>query len=195
MTTALYLAHLNPVTNAHVDIIRDLMTQATRVKVMPVVFFDRERELGSRSFPFPYDVRYRMLRAVFGDEIDISPDYSFTAPFKRYLLTPRSWSLRRRIIHDVEGDYFSYTGDRAEAFMLRLFGLRPRVGQRRALSATSVKEGMYDAVSGGDDDWVSNVPKPVADIVRQEWDTVVQFAASNDDTMRVLGMKFPRTGW
>ena len=38
MTTALYLAHLNPVTNAHVEIIKELKKEADIVKVMPVIF-------------------------------------------------------------------------------------------------------------------------------------------------------------
>ncbi len=54
MITALYLAHLNPVTNAHVEIITELKKEADIVKVMPVVFKDGDREINSKSFPFNF---------------------------------------------------------------------------------------------------------------------------------------------
>lgn len=154
-TTALYLAHLNPVTNAHVEIISDLKGAAGTVKVMPVVFRDRDHnEVNSRSFPFSFEHRREMLESVFGDSIAISDDYTFYAPFKRYmppLLSPMSWRLRRQILRGVENRrYFSYTGDRAEGYMLRLYRLKPRVGTRRPVSAASVKERMYgDALAEG----------------------------------------------
>jgi len=148
--TALYLAHLNPVTNAHVEIISDLKGAAGTVKVMPVVFRDRDHnEVNSRSFPFSFECRREMLESVFGDSIAISDDYTFYAPFKRYmppLLSPMSWRLRGQILRGVESRrYFSYTGDRAEGYMLRLYRLKPRVGTRRPVSAASVKERMYGA--------------------------------------------------
>ena len=154
-TTALYLAHLNPVTNAHVEIISDLRGAAGTVKVMPVVFRDRDHnEVNSRSFPFSFELRREMLESVFGDSITISDDYTFHAPFRRYmppLLSPMSWRLRRQILRGVERRrYFSYTGDRTEGYMLRLYRLKPRVGTRKPVSAASVKERMYgDALAGG----------------------------------------------
>ena len=77
MITALYLAHLNPVTNAHVEIISDLKKQADVVKVMPVVFKDGEIEINSKSFPFNFEIRKKMLESVFGDSIKITDDYAF----------------------------------------------------------------------------------------------------------------------
>ena len=199
MVTALYLAHLNPITNAHSQIIRDLAGQADRVKVMPVVFRDGDTELNSRSFPFRFEVRERMLRAAVDDErVTISDDYLFVAPFKKYmppLISKKSWSLRHSILRGVEKDYFSYTGDGAEGLMLRLYRLRPRVGKRRPLSAASVKARLYEAACGGPDTWREDVPKEVARIISEEWDTVVKFADLPDDTMRVCGMKFPKSGW
>ena len=117
MITALYLAHLNPVTNAHIEIIKELKKQADIVKVMPVIFKNDENEVNSKSFPFNFKSRKKMLTSVFGDSIEISEDYSFFAPFKKYLpplLTPKSWKLRKQILNGVEGKYFSYTGDKAE---------------------------------------------------------------------------------
>ena len=240
--TALYLAHLNPVTNAHVEIISDLRGAAGTVKVMPVVFRDRDHnEVNSRSFPFSFECRREMLESVFGDSIAISDDYTFHAPFKRYmppLLSPMSWRLRSQILRGVERRrYFSYTGDRTEGYMLRLYRLKPRVGTRRPISAASVKERMYGAAlaeggagggHGPDDDhdrdddhgrddrdgaggsgaggsggaspeegrapggWESDVPEPVARIIRREWDVVGRFAGAEDMTTRILGMKFPK---
>ena len=116
MTTALYLAHLNPVTNAHVEIIKELKKEADIVKVMPVIFKYDNREVNSKSFPFNFETRKKMLESIFGNSIKITDDYAFLAPFKKYLpplIRRKSWKLRKQILNGVEGDYFSYTGDKA----------------------------------------------------------------------------------
>ena len=51
MTIAIYLAHLNPVTNAHSEIIKEL-TKEDDVVVMPVRFLSGNNEINSKSFPF-----------------------------------------------------------------------------------------------------------------------------------------------
>lgn len=199
LITALYLAHLNPVTDAHVEIIQDLIKKANMVKVMPVVFKDNNNELNSRSFPFDYNTRKRMLESVFDDTIRISDDYTFEAPFKKYIppiISKKSWLLRSNILNGVQGGFFSYTGDKSEGIMLRLYRLRPQVGRRRPISATSVKSLLYKSAANEDaGSWESHVPKPVANIIHEKWETVCRFAASPDETMRVLGMKFPKKGW
>ena len=199
MATALYLAHLNPVTNAHVEIITELMGEADRVKVMPVVFRDGGAEINSRSFPFTFEQRRDMIGAALGGGVEVTDDYTFAAPFRRYmppLLAPKSWGLRRRILRGVGGDYFTYTGDRAEGYMLRIYMLRPRVGRRRPLSAASVKEKMYRAAAGaGGGDWRRDVPPEVARVVEGSWGTVERFAGAEDRTTRVAGMKFPKDGY
>ncbi len=198
MITALYLAHLNPVTNAHVEIISDLKKQADIVKVMPVVFKDGDREINSKSFPFNFQVRKKMLESVFDDSIQITEDYAFFAPFKKYmppLLAPKSWQLRKQVLRGVEGDFFSYTGDKAEGIMLRIYRLNPKVGQRKQLSAASVKEKLYDAALGNNSSWKEDVPQNVASVIEENWDTVEKFAKSEDLTTRVAGMKFPKEGW
>ncbi len=109
MTTALYLAHLNPVTNAHVEIIKELKKEADIVKVMPVIFKYENREVNSKSFPFNFETRKKMLEAIFGDSIKITDDYAFLAPFKKYLhplVRRKSWKLRLKILNGVKGDYF-----------------------------------------------------------------------------------------
>ena len=198
MTTALYLAHLNPVTNAHIEIISDLKKDADIVKVMPVVFKDEEKEINSKSFPFNFEIRKKMLMSVFGDSIRITEDYAFFAPFKKYippLLAPRSWQLRKQILRGVEGSFFSYTGDKAEGIMLKIYRLKPKVGERKALSAASVKEKLYDTALGNVRQWEEDVPKGIAEIIKDNWDVVEKFAKAEDMTTRVAGMKFPKEGW
>ncbi len=198
MITALYLAHLNPVTNAHIEIISDLKKEADIVKVMPVVFKDEDKEVNSKSFPFNFETRKKMLISVFGDSIQITDDYAFFAPFKKYLpplLRRRSWKLRKQILQGVEGDFFSYTGDKAEGYMLKMYRLKPKIGKRKSLSAASVKEKLFDAALGKESTWKEDVPESVAKIIEEDWKTVEKFANIEDMTRRVAGMKFPKEGW
>ena len=198
MITALYLAHLNPVTNAHVEIIEELKKQADIVKVMPVVFKDEDREINSKSFPFDFEIRKKMLESIFGDSIKITDDYAFLSPFKKYLpplVRRKSWKLRKQILNGVEGEYFSYTGDKAEGYMLRLYRLKPKIGERKALSATSVKEKMYNAALKKESTWKEDVPEQIVKIIEEEWKTVEKFANQEDQTTRIVGMKFPKEGY
>jgi hypothetical protein len=198
LITALYLAHLNPVTKAHVEIIEELKKDADIVKVMPVVFKDGEKEINSKSFPFNFETRKKMLESVFGDSIQITDDYAFFAPFKKYmppLLSPKSWKLRKQILRGVEGEYFSYTGDKAEGYMLKMYRLKPKIGERKSLSAASVKEKLYDAALGKESSWKEDVPENIAKVIEEDWKTVERFADLEDMTTRVAGMKFPKEGW
>jgi len=197
MTIAIYLAHLNPVTNAHAEIIKDLVKN-DEVVVMPVRFLIDGKEVNSKSFPFTFELRKEMLESVFGDSITVSSNYTFHAPFKKYfppLVSRGSWELRKEILSQIDGDYYTYTGDKAEGLMLKIYRLKPKVGQRKKLSATSVKNDMYDSVSENKNDWEKQVPKSVAEIINKNWNVVEKFASSEDNTMRVLGMKFPREGY
>jgi hypothetical protein len=198
LITALYLAHLNPVTNAHVEIISELKKEADIVKVMPVVFKDDNREINSRSFPFNFETRKKMLMSVFEDSIKITDDYAFFAPFKKYLpplVRSRSWKLKKQILQGVEGDFFSYTGDKAEGYMLKMYRLKPKIGERRSLSASSVKEKLFDAALGKESTWKNDVPESIIKIIEEDWKTVEKFANMEDKTTRVAGMKFPKEGY
>jgi len=198
LSTALYLAHLNPVTNAHIEIIKELQMKADTVKVMPVVFKAKDREINSKSFPFSFEIRKKMLESVFADAITITDDYAFFAPFKKYfppLLSPKSWELRKQVLRGVNDEFFSYTGDKAEGIMLKIYRLKPKIGKRKAISAASVKEKMYDAALGNNTDWKSDVPESISKIIEEEWEIVKKFAKSEDMTTRVAGMKFPKEGW
>ena len=198
MITALYLAHLNPVTNAHVEIIKELKKNADIVKVMPVIFKYDDREVNSKSFPFNFETRKKMLESIFGDSIKITDDYAFLAPFKKYLpplVRRKSWKLRKQILNGVEGDYFSYTGDKAEGYMLKMYRLKPKIGERKSLSAASVKEKLYDAVLEKNSNWKEDVPKEIIKIIEDEWKTIEKYSSGEDMTTRVVGMKFPKEGW
>ena len=197
LTTAIYLAHLNPVTNAHIEIIGDLKKE-NNVIVMPVRFLKEENEVNSRSFPFNFETRKKMLESVFDDSIKVSTNYSFHAPFKKYfppLISPKSWSLRKQILQGIENDYFTYTGDKAEGIMLKLYRLNPKIGTRKMISATDVKNEMYAASQGTDSHWKKFIPASVAEIISENWETVKKFASVEDLTIRIAGMKFPKDGY
>ena len=197
MTTAVYLAHLNPVTNAHVEIIEELKKE-NDVIVMPVRFLKEENEVNSRSFPFNFATRKKMLESIFDNSIKVSTNYSFHSPFKKYfppLISPKSWSLRKQILQGIEKDYYTYTGDKAEGLMLKLYRLNPKVGTRKLVSATSVKNDMYTAAQGDKSSWEKFVPSSIAKIINENWETVKKFASKEDMTKRIAGMKFPKEGY
>ncbi len=197
MTTAIYLAHLNPVTNSHVEIIEELKKE-NKVVVMPVRFLNEEKEVNSKSFPFNFEIRKKMIESVFGDSVLISPNYTFYAPFKKYfppLISPKSWSLRKQILRGIENGYFTYTGDKAEGLMLKLYRLNPKVGTRKLVSATNVKNEMYANSEGKNSEWKKFVPVNVAKIIIENWQIIEKFASAEDMTKRIAGMKFPKEGY
>ena len=197
MSIAIYLAHLNPVTNAHVEIIEELK-QENKVVVMPVRFLKEKQEINSKSFPFNFEIRKKMIESVFGDSVSVSSNYSFHAPFKKYfppLISPKSWSLKKQILQGIESDYFTYTGDKAEGLMLKLYRLNPKVGIRKSISAKDVKNQIYTAVENNDMEWKKSVPENVARIISENWDIIKKFASGEDMTTRIAGMKFPKEGY
>ena len=198
MVTALYLAHLNPLTKAHVEIINELKEESDQVLVMPVIFLKNGTEINSRSFPFTFEIREKMIEVVFGDSVEISRNYTFHAPFSKYmppLLSPASWRLRKQILSGVEADYFTYTGDKAEGYMLKLYRLKPRVGIRKSVSAASVKNKLYDAAKGIKSDWEGDIPEQIIPIIKENWKIIENYSKIEDATTRVAGMKFPKDGW
>jgi len=197
LTIAIYLAHLNPVTNSHVEIIEELKKE-NKVVVMPVRFLNEEKEVNSKSFPFNFEIRKKMIESVFGDSVLISPNYTFYAPFKKYfppLISPKSWSLRKQILQGIENDYFTYTGDKAEGLMLKLYRLNQKVGTRKLVSATNVKNEMYANSEGKNSEWKKFVPVNVAKIIIENWQIIEKFASAEDMTKRIAGMKFPKEGY
>ena len=197
MSIAIYLAHLNPVTNAHVEIIEELK-QENKVVVMPVRFLKEKQEINTKSFPFNFEIRKKMIESVFGESVSVSSNYSFHAPFKKYfppIISPKSWSLRKQILQGIESDYFTYTGDKAEGLMLKLYRLNPKVGIRKSISAKDVKNQIYAAVQNNNMEWKKSVPENVARIISENWDIIKKFASGEDMTTRIAGMKFPKEGY
>ena len=207
---ALYLAHLNPVTKAHESIIANLAKQYHNVYVYPVIFFKSGNEINTRTFPFSYEIRKKMLGRLFDkfDNIKVLSDYSFVSPYIRYLppfLSPYSWTLRKRILGNVkEREFISYTGDTAERIALRMYNLHPIKSRRLEISASKVKELMYDEalskMGGGAEQtqtsplWSDLVPEKVVDVIKQSWHIIEQFAQMPDRTVKIIGMKFPADG-
>ena len=184
-------------TNAHVEIIKELKKE-TEVRVMPVVFMKKDKEVNSKSFPFSFELRKKMLQAVFDDSILILPNYTFYSPFAKYmppLLSPFSWNIKDKILDGISEEYFTYTGDRAEGFVLRLYGLNPRIGTRKTISASFVREKMFEEAPDNDTDWEKCVPQEVVKIIRENWQIVKKYSVEQDDTYKILGMKFPRDGF
>jgi len=180
-----------------VEIISELKIE-NEVRVLPVIFMIDGKEINSRSFPFTYELRKKMLQVVFGDSISILSNYTFYAPFARYmppLFSPYSWKIKKQILDGIKSNYFTYTGDRSEAFVLRLYGLNPKIGKRKETSASFVKQKLFEAALGKDTDWEKYVEPEVVKIIHQNWGIVKKFANASDLTYRVLGMKFPSMGF
>lgn len=200
-TAALYLAHLNPMTKAHESIISMLKRNYSAVYVFPVRFVQDEREINTKSFPFSFEQRKEMIEATFGNSVQVLPDYTFHAPFSKYLpplLSTKSWELRNQIVsHVKENKFVSYTGDKAERLMLKIYRLHPLKAERLDISATSVKEMLYREAIGGDPGtWRTMVPASAVNVIERNWSSVERFAREKyDATKHVMGMKFPREGY
>jgi thiol-disulfide isomerase/thioredoxin len=198
---AIYLVYLNPMTNAHKSIILRLKKDY-RVYVFPVRFIKDGQEVNTKSLPFSYQLRKQMVESVFGDSVVVLPDYTFYAPYCKYmppLLSSRSWELRNQIITQINEEKFvSYTGDKAERLMLKAYRLNPLKADRLEVSASLIRARLYrQVVEGGDGDkeWSEKVPEAVAEIIKKNWNIVEKFARMEDSTTRVMGMKFPNEGY
>lgn len=210
---ALYLAHLNPVTKAHETIISKL-SKEYNVYVYPVIFLKDNIEVNTRTFPFPYEIRKAMLEGLITglNNVKILPDYFFESPYVKYLppfISPYSWTLRKQILRNVkEKEFFSYTGDFAERVALNLYNLHPKQSSRLQISASKVKELIYDEAltknnsrtnkieteTDGMSIWKNLVSDHVANIIIHNWNIVEKFARMKDHTVKIMGMKFPAEG-
>ncbi|MDQ4101832.1 MAG: hypothetical protein M3115_06570 [Thermoproteota archaeon] len=197
---AIYLVHLNPMTTAHETII-SMLKKKYRVYIFPVRFVKDGQEINTKSLPFSYELRKEMIESVFGDSVLVLPDYTFYAPYRKYLpplLSSWSWKLRDQIISQInEKEFVSYTGDKAERVMLKAYRLNPLKADRLDLSASSIRANIYrQAVEWkGDEEWLRKVPEAVAQIIKKNWNVVDKFARTEDSTTRVMGMKFPKEGY
>lgn len=212
---ALYLAHLNPVTKAHETIISNL-SKNYNVYVYPVIFLKNNVEINTRTFPFPYEIRKVMLEGLTSklDNVKILPDYFFESPYIKYLppiISPYSWTLRKHILRNVkEKEFISYTGDIAERVALILYNLHPKQAKRLHISASKVKELIYDEALGKNTNknnnmhppqtseemlsWKNLVSDHVASVITQNWNVIERFGKIKDCTVKIMGMKFPTEG-
>lgn len=197
---AIYLVHLNPMTTAHESII-SMLKKKYHVYIFPVRFVKDGQEINTKSLPFSYCLRKEMIESVFGDSVMVLPDYTFYAPYRKYLpplLSSRAWKLRNQIISQIsEKKFVSYTGDKAERLMLKAYRLNPLKADRLEISASSIRAKLYSQVVDGksDEEWRRKVPEPVAQIIKKNWNIVDKFARMEDSTARVMGMKFPQEGY
>ena len=197
---AIYLVHLNPMTTAHESII-SMLKKKYHVYIFPVRFVKDGQEINTKSLPFSYRLRKEMIESVFGDSVMVLPDYTFYAPYRKYLpplLSSWSWKLRNQIISQIsEKKFVSYTGDKAERLMLKAYRLNPLKADRLEISASSIRAKLYRQVfdAKSDEEWRRKVPEPVAQIIKKNWNIVDKFARMEDSTARVMGMKFPQDGY
>lgn len=214
---ALYLAHLNPFTKAHEEIINNLKKKYV-VYIFPVRFLLDGKEINTKSFPFSYDLRKLMIREVFPDDdnIIVSPNYTFYSPFIRYippLFSPYSWKIREQVVNTIsERRFISYTGDVIERYTLKLYRFHPIKSKRLPISASFVKELLYKEADmktsqnigtwneinpskNIDESWEDKVPKQVVKIIRENWNVIQKYVNRKDETLKIVGVKFPKKGF
>ena len=202
---ALYLAHLNPFTKAHQEIINKLHKNYT-VYVFPVRFIKNGKEINTRSFPFTYEIRKSMIKSVFPNEskVIVSPNYTFFSPFLKYippLFSPYSWKIRDQVLNAInEKRFISYTGDRIERYALKIYRFNPIKATRLPISASQVKEIIYKQALNKrenykDVTWEEKIPSSVVKIIKDNWSVIEKFANEKDETLKVVGVKFPKKGF
>jgi hypothetical protein len=208
-TIAIFLAHLNPLTLSHEKIIQSLLNDY-KVYVFPVRFLKNGEEVTTRSFPFSFETRKQMILESFGydENIFVLESYAFVSPYIKYLppfFSPPFQKLRKNIISNLRGsDFITYTGDRAERVLLKIFGFNPIQANRQMISSTDVKNLLYRSALSyktlpGSDyldlEWSNFVSPKVGEIIQKNWNIVEHFSNSGDNTIRVCGMKFPKDGF
>ena len=207
MLSIMWLAHVNPPTKAHEEIIRERM-QEGEVYVLPVIFRNNEgKEVSTRSLPFSFDVRKEMLQSIFNDKIHVLDAYTFHAPYKEYQgktiagipisFSDKAAQLRDHILSCVPEPRKSYTGNYSEYLLLKKFGLNPERGKRKSIAGTNVRELMYREALKHDagENWRELVPPTVVEIIEKNWDVVEYFAGKEDQTIKKFGLKIPIDGY
>jgi hypothetical protein len=210
---AIFLAHINPLTISHEAIIQKLL-QDYIVHIFPVRFLKDNLEVNTRSFPFSYEIRKQMILESFdfNENIHVHGDYAFHSPYIQYFppfVSPAFKRLKNKIMINIhENSFITYTGDRAERVLLSMFGFNPIKANRQIISSTNVKNLLYDSVirqknnlSGNIEPnqdgmkWNDFVSPKVVEVIKKNWETIRTFSISKDETVRVMGMKFPKNGF
>ena len=144
----------------------------------------------------------------YNENIAVLDNYAFVSPYVKYFppfLSPPFQKLRKNIILNLPGSNFiTYTGDRAERVLLKIFGFNPIQANRQVISSTNVKNLLYRSalscktlirVQSLDSEWSNFVSPKVGEIIRKNWNVIEHFSNSGDNTIRVCGMKFPKDGF
>jgi len=86
-----------------------------------------------------------------------------------------------------------------------MYSLRPLKANRLELSASEVRTMLYDdAISEKRKQieqertvrsWHNKIPKKTIGIIQENWTIVQSFANSQDNTIKLCGMKFPKDGF
>lgn len=208
-TAAIFLAHLNPLTLSHERIIQNLLKNY-KVYIFPVRFLKNKEEVTTRSFPFSFEIRKQMILESFdyNRNIHVLGDYVFFSPYIKYfppLVSIPFQKLRKNIIIRVpESKFITYTGDRVERLLLKLFGFKPLQANRQDISSTNVKNLLYRSAlsckifsepNNLDLEWNNFVSSKVRNVIIKNWSVIEYFSTSDDKTIRILGMKFPKDGF
>jgi len=209
---AIFLAHINPLTVSHESIIQNLL-QNYSVYIYPVRFLKDGIEVNTRSFPFSYEIRKQMILESFNyhKNIHVLGDYAFLSPYIQYFppfVSPAFKRLKNKIILNVrENSFITYTGDRAERVLLSLFGFNPVKANRQVISSTNVKNLLYKSVLSSENltpnqesksdelKWHEFVSPKVGQVIEDNWETIKNFSNTKDETIHVIGMKFPKNGF
>lgn len=207
MLSIIWLAHVNPVTKAHEEIIREKMREGD-LYVFPVIFRKKDgREINTRSLPFTFEIRREMLRSIFDDKIHVFDTYTFREPYKEYegrtiaripvKFSDKAYELRNNIIAQVPEPRKSYTGNYSEYLLLKKFGFNPERGERKSIAGTNVRELMYREALGQkpEEEWRGMVADKVIEIIEKHWNVIEYFANREDETIKRFGMKIPIDGY
>jgi hypothetical protein len=80
-----------------------------------------------------------------------------------------------------------------------IYRFHPIKANRLPISATQVKEDIYaQAVNKKEfknSRWKEKIPIPVIKIIEDNWNIVEKFANQKDETLKIVGVKFPKKGF
>ncbi len=205
--SAIFLAHLNPLTLSHEKIIQNLLKNY-KVYIFPVRFLKDKEEITTKSFPFSFEIRKHMILESFNydQNIHIMNNYTFFSPYIKYLppfVSLSSHRLKNNIISSIgDSNFITYTGDKIERLLLKLFGFKPVQAKRQSISSTNVKKLLYQSALSGknlpdkfDMNWNNFVSSKVSNVIKNNWNIVEHFSKIPDHTIRIFGMKFPKNGF
>lgn len=206
-TAAIFLAHLNPLTLSHEKIIQNLLKNY-KVYIFPVRFLKDKEEINTRSFPFSFEIRKHMILESFNydQNVYIMDNYTFFSPYINYLppfISLSSQRLKNNIISSIgDSNFITYTGDRIERLVLKLFGFKPIQAKRQSISSTNVKKLLYQSALSDKNlsdkfnmNWNNFVSSKVSNVIKNNWNIVEHFSNIPDHTIHIFGMKFPKNGF